>query len=113
MCEGYAPLATQIRRDLLSLERSEEAPAVAIALEAWTYDKPIGLLHPARRQPLRPRVLQFTAHAFSGGELKNYLREPYRLLRPGGAMMQPHSNIEHPPATYGTRHTFQRRMAMR
>jgi hypothetical protein len=31
----------------------------------------------------------------------------------GGAMMQPHSNIEHPPATYGTRHTFQRRMAMR
>ena len=31
----YAPLATQIRRDLLSLVRSEEAPAVAIALEAW------------------------------------------------------------------------------
>jgi hypothetical protein len=31
-------------------------------------------------------------------------------LRAGGAMMQPHSNIEHPPVTYGTRHTFQRRM---
>jgi hypothetical protein len=43
-------------------------------------------------------------------ELKNYLRESYRLLRAGGAMMQPHSNIEHPPATYGTRHTFQHRM---
>ena len=25
-------------------------------------------------------------------------------------MMQPHSNIEHPAATYGTRHTFQHRM---
>ena len=25
-------------------------------------------------------------------------------------MMQPHSNIEHPPATCGTRHTFQHRM---
>jgi hypothetical protein len=28
----------------------------------------------------------------------------------GGAMMQPHSNIEHPAATYGTRDTFQYRM---
>jgi hypothetical protein len=83
---------------------------VAIALEARTYEKPIGLLHPTRRQPLRPRVLQFTAHAFSGGWLKNYLRESYRLLRPGGAMMQPHSNIERLPAAYGTRHTFQYRM---
>ena len=72
--------------------------------------KPIGLSHPARRQPLRPRVLQFTAHASSGGELENYLRESYRLLRAGGAMMQLRSNIEHPPATYGTRHTFQHRM---
>jgi predicted SAM-dependent methyltransferase len=40
-------------------------------------------------------------------ELENYLRESYRLLRAGGAMMHSHFNIEHPPATYGTRHTFQ------
>ena len=38
-------------------------------------------------------------------ELENYLRESYRLLRTGGAMMHSHFNIEHPPATYGTRHT--------
>src|SRR5271167_527558 len=50
------------------------------------------------------------SHASFGGELENYLRESYRLLRAGGAMMQPHSNIEHPPVTYGTRHTFQHRM---
>ena len=33
-------------------------------------------------------------------ELENYLRESYRLLRAGGAMMHSHFNIEHPPATY-------------
>jgi SAM-dependent methyltransferase len=43
-------------------------------------------------------------------ELENYLRESYRLLRAGGAMMHSHFNIEHPPATYGTRHTFQHRL---
>jgi len=43
-------------------------------------------------------------------ELENYLRESYRLLRGGGAMMHSHFNIDHPPATYGTRHTFQHRM---
>jgi SAM-dependent methyltransferase len=40
-------------------------------------------------------------------ELKNYIRESYRLLRPGGAMMHSHFNLDYPPATYGTRHTFQ------
>ena len=43
-------------------------------------------------------------------ELENYLRESYRLLKAGGAMMHSHFNIEHPPATYGTRHTFQHRL---
>ena len=43
-------------------------------------------------------------------ELENYLRESFRLLRAGGAMMHSHFNIEHPPATYGTRHTFQHRL---
>ncbi len=43
-------------------------------------------------------------------ELENYLRESYRLLRAGGVMMHSHFNIEHPPATYGTRHTFQHRL---
>ena len=44
------------------------------------------------------------------GELENYLRESHRLLKAGGAMMHSHFNIEHPPATYGTRHTFQHRL---
>jgi predicted SAM-dependent methyltransferase len=44
------------------------------------------------------------------GELENYLRESYRLLKAGGTMMHSHFNIEHPPATYGTRHTFQHRL---
>jgi SAM-dependent methyltransferase len=40
-------------------------------------------------------------------ELENYLRESYRLLRTGGAMMHSHFNIDNPPASYGKRHTFQ------
>jgi SAM-dependent methyltransferase len=43
-------------------------------------------------------------------ELDNYLRETYRLLNVGGAMMHSHFNIEHPPATYGTRHTFKHKL---
>jgi SAM-dependent methyltransferase len=39
-------------------------------------------------------------------ELENYLRETFRLLKTGGAMMHSHFNIEYPPATFGTRHTF-------
>jgi len=41
------------------------------------------------------------------GELENYIRESYRLLRAGGAIMHSHFNLDYPPATYGTRHTFQ------
>jgi SAM-dependent methyltransferase len=40
-------------------------------------------------------------------ELENYLRESYRLLREGGAIMHSHFNLDYPPASYGTRHTFQ------
>jgi SAM-dependent methyltransferase len=43
-------------------------------------------------------------------ELENYLRESYRLLKAGGAMMHSHFNIEHPPASYGKRHTFRHRL---
>jgi SAM-dependent methyltransferase len=43
-------------------------------------------------------------------ELENYLRESYRLLRAGGAMMHSHFNIDYPPASYGKRHTFQHRL---
>ena len=43
-------------------------------------------------------------------ELENYLRKSYRLLRVGRTMMHSHFNIEHPPPTYGTRHTFQHRL---
>jgi SAM-dependent methyltransferase len=39
-------------------------------------------------------------------ELENYLRETYRLLKAGGTMMHSHFNMEHLPATFGTRHTF-------
>ena len=39
-------------------------------------------------------------------ELENYLRETHRLLKPGGTMMHSHFNMEHLPATFGTRHTF-------
>jgi SAM-dependent methyltransferase len=42
-------------------------------------------------------------------ELENYLRESYRLLKSDGTAMHSHFNIEHPPATYGTRHTFRHR----
>ena len=41
------------------------------------------------------------------GDLENYIRESYRLLRAGGAIMHSHFNLDYPPATYGTRHTFQ------
>ena len=40
-------------------------------------------------------------------ELENYIRESYRLLKPGGAIMHSHFNLDYPPASYGTRHTFQ------
>lgn len=40
-------------------------------------------------------------------ELENYLRESYRLLKAGGAIMHSHFNLDYPPASYGSRHTFQ------
>ncbi len=40
-------------------------------------------------------------------ELENYIQESYRLLKPGGAILHSHFNLDYPPATYGTRHTFQ------
>jgi SAM-dependent methyltransferase len=39
-------------------------------------------------------------------QLENYIRESYRLARPGGTIMHSHFNLDYPPATYGTRHTF-------
>lgn len=39
-------------------------------------------------------------------ELENYIKESYRVLKPGGAIMHSHFNLDYPPATYGTRHTF-------
>jgi SAM-dependent methyltransferase len=43
-------------------------------------------------------------------ELENYLRETHRLLKSGGTMMHSHFNIEHPPASFGKRHTFKHRL---
>ncbi len=39
-------------------------------------------------------------------ELENYLKESYRLLKSGGAIMHSHFNLDYPPASFGTRHTF-------
>jgi len=39
-------------------------------------------------------------------DLENYICESYRVLRKGGAIMHSHFNLDYPPATYGTRHTF-------
>ena len=39
-------------------------------------------------------------------QLENYIRESFRLLKPGGRIMHSHFNLDYPPATYGTRHTF-------
>ena len=39
-------------------------------------------------------------------ELENYIRESYRLLKVGSAMMHSQFNSDYPPATYGTRYTF-------
>lgn len=44
------------------------------------------------------------------GQVEVYIRESYRLLKPGGVMMHSHFNLDHPPATYGTRHTFKHKM---
>lgn len=41
------------------------------------------------------------------GDLENYIRESYRVLKPSGVIMHSHFNLDYPPATYGTRHTFQ------
>lgn len=43
-------------------------------------------------------------------EVENYLRESHRLLRKGGVALHSHFNLDYPPATYGTRHTFQHAM---
>jgi len=43
-------------------------------------------------------------------EVENYLKESFRLLRKGGSAMHSHFNLDYPPATYGTRHTFRHRI---
>jgi SAM-dependent methyltransferase len=74
-----------------------------------------GAAQPAYRIPLADNTFDLVfsnsllTHLLEA-ELENYLRESHRLLKPGGAMMHSHFNIEHPPATYGTRHTFSHRL---
>jgi SAM-dependent methyltransferase len=43
-------------------------------------------------------------------ELRNYMEEAYRLLRPGRAMNMTVFCVDYPPPTYGTRHTFRHRI---
>ena len=44
-------------------------------------------------------------------ELGNYCRESYRVLKPGGWMAMACFSMDHPPPTYGQRHTFRYRIA--
>ena len=39
-------------------------------------------------------------------ELRNYLSESVRILKPGGRMVMSFFSLDHPPPTYGGRHTF-------
>jgi SAM-dependent methyltransferase len=43
-------------------------------------------------------------------QLTNYCRESYRILKPGGHMAMACFTIDHPPPTYGKRHTFKHRI---
>lgn len=43
-------------------------------------------------------------------ELRNYIFESARVLRPGGVMMMSVFCLDYPPPTLGSRHTFQHRM---
>lgn len=44
------------------------------------------------------------------GELTNYCRESFRALRPGGHMTMACFSLDHPPPTFGDRHTFRHRV---
>jgi SAM-dependent methyltransferase len=39
-------------------------------------------------------------------ELKNYLTESVRILKPGASMVMSFFSLDHPPPTFGGRHTF-------
>jgi SAM-dependent methyltransferase len=43
-------------------------------------------------------------------ELINYCQESYRVLKPGGHMSMFCFSMDHPPPTFGDRHTFRHRM---
>jgi len=44
-------------------------------------------------------------------QLGNYCQESFRALRPGGRMVMTCFSMDHPPPTYGGRHTFRHRIA--
>ena len=43
-------------------------------------------------------------------EMVNYYRESFRVLKPGGSMAMYCFSMDHPPPTFGDRHTFQFRI---
>jgi SAM-dependent methyltransferase len=43
-------------------------------------------------------------------ELRNYVEESFRVLKPGGMMIMSVFCLDHPPPTYGNRHTFAHRL---
>jgi SAM-dependent methyltransferase len=44
-------------------------------------------------------------------EMVNYYKESFRVLKPGGSMAMYFFSMDHPPPTFGDRHTFQFRIA--
>jgi ubiquinone/menaquinone biosynthesis C-methylase UbiE len=40
-------------------------------------------------------------------EMVNYYKESFRVLKPGGSMAMYRFSMDHPPPTFGDRHTFQ------
>lgn len=44
-------------------------------------------------------------------QLVNYCQESFRILKPGGHMAMACFSVDHPPPTYGGRHTFRHRIS--
>ena len=105
---GHTRRWRHIKRDLLSLERSEEAPAVAIALEA--YDKANRSI--ASRSPTAPSTSCSPIHCsriFRRRSWRTICANPIGSCAPrDDAVAFQHRTPA--PATYGTRHTFQHPM---
>jgi hypothetical protein len=56
---------------------------------------------------MSPSFLNLVIHAFTREpEMVNYYKESFRVLKPGGSMAMYCFSMDHPPPTFGDRHTF-------